>query len=224
MTRLRFEKVSSSFIPAPPTGKASLFLDSADNYVKVKLDDGSLVTLNGSPEYIQDLIADFLVDSTSIDVAYDDLGNTISVSLKPNLINDFYVDKISPTKITDTQNGRYQSSLTTSNSTPTLVQSLSCATDGSWMVELRITCRRTGGLSGSAGDSAVFKRSFRIKTISSTVTVHDIQSDYTSRDLPNMADSDIQVAVSGTNVLVKVVGLVNTNLKWNVDTITSINN
>jgi hypothetical protein len=223
MSRVRLEKISASLIPIPPTGKASLFLDGLDGNLKLKLDDGNTIILNSSEEYIQDLVANFFADSASLEVSYDDLGDSISINIKPNVINDYYVDKISPVKITDTQNGRYQSSLTTTNSTPTLIQSISCAVDGSWMVEARVTCRRIGGLSGSAGDSAVFKRSFRIKSEGSTVTVHDIQADYTSRDLPNMQTTEVSISVSSTNVNISVVGISDTDLKWNADTITNIN-
>lgn len=220
MARIRFQGTSASLIPTPPTGKASLFFDNLDNALKLRLDDGSIVALGVSEEYIQDIIGTMFTDSAAIDATYNDAGNVISVDIKPNIITDYYVDKISPTKIIDAQNGRYEASVITNNNSPTTILSIDCALDGMWLVEARLTGRRIGGLSGSPGDGCVFKRSFRVRSISSSVTVHDIQSDYTSRDNPLM---NVQVSVNSTYVTIKVVGVNNNNIKWNLDVLTNVN-
>lgn len=220
MAKIRFEGTAEALVPTPPAGKASLFFDNTDSVLKLRLDDGSIVPLNLSVEYIQDIIGAMFQDSAAIDATYDDAGNVISVDIKPSIINDFYVDKISPTKITDAQNGRFENSIITNDATPTQIMSLDCSIDGMWMVEARVTCRRIGGLSGSPGDGATFIRTFRIKSIGSSVTVHDVQSDYTSRDNPLI---NVQISTTSTYVIIKVVGRANNNMKWNADVLTNIN-
>lgn len=220
MSRIRFKGTTAASIPTPPSGRASLFYDDSDSSLKLRLDDGSIVALGVSEEYIQDIIGSMFTDSAAIDATYNDAGNVISVDIKPGIINDLYIDKISPTKITDVQNGRYQASIITNNNNPAAILSIDCSMDGMWLVELRLTGRRIGGLSGSPGDGCVLKRSFRIRSISSSVTVHDVQSDYTSRDNPLM---NAQISVSSTYVIIKVVGVNNNNIKWNLDVLTNVN-
>lgn len=220
MSRIRFKGTTSASIPTPPSGKASLYFDDSDNSLKMKIDTGDVVALGVTEEYIQDLIGALITGSGAIDVIYDDLGNTLSIDLKPSIIDDTYVDKISPTKIIDAQNGRAEATLITNTVAPSTIYSLDCSSDGCWMIELRVTTRRIGGLSGSPGDGGTFKRTFRIKSIGSSVTVHDFQADYTSRDNPTM---NVSALVVGTNVQIKVTGAVNNNLKWNADIISSIN-
>lgn len=81
MSRIRFAGVTAASVPVPSAGKASLFYDSSDNVMKIKLDNGSVVTLNVSDEYIQDIIGNMIQDSSTVDVTYNDVGNTISISV-----------------------------------------------------------------------------------------------------------------------------------------------
>ena len=220
MSRIRFKGTSSANIPIPPSGKASLYYDDTDKSLKMKLDNGDIIALGVTEEYIRDLVGALIVDSDALDVVYNDEGDTLSISLKPGIINDQYVDKISPTKIIDEQNGRAKATIITNDSSPMAINAIDCSADGCWMIELRITARRLGGLAGSPGDGATIKRTFRIKSIGSSVTVHDIQADYTSRDNPNM---NVAISVLSTEVVIKVIGVDNNNLKWNADIISSIN-
>lgn len=220
MGRIRFKGVASSSVPTPPPERASLYYDHTDNALKMKLPTGDILALGVTEEYIQEIVNSFFDDSESISIVYDDDGNILSLNLKPDLINDYYVDKISPTKIIDSQNGRYKSSLITNDDTTTTIYSLDCSIEGAWLVEVKITSRRLGGLAGNSGDGATFKRTFRIKSINSSVTIHDLQSDYTSRDNRQM---DVLFSVNSTNVLIKVRGVNDNNLRWNADIITSIN-
>ncbi|HUM43814.1 MAG TPA: hypothetical protein PKI14_12775 [Fervidobacterium sp.] len=219
MSRIRFTKTTE---PATPPANKSTFYIGTDDHLKRKLDNGTVIDydLGSSVENIQDAVGAALTDTSTIDMTYDDTLNQIKSDIVPGSITDTQVDKISPTKITDAQNGRFESSLITNNATPTQIISLDCALDQTLMVEVRLTARRIGGLAGSPGDGATFKRSFRVKTISSSVTVHDLQSDYTSRDVPTM---NVTVNVSTTNVIVNVIGVLDNNLQWNCDVITSIN-
>lgn len=220
MSRIRFKGTTSANIPIPPSGRASLYYDDSDKALKMKLDTGDIIALGVTEEYIRDLVGALVQETGAISINYDDANDALYIDIKPSIINDSYVDKISPTKIIDDQNGRAKATIITNDDTSSTIHSLDCSSDGCWMIELRVTCRRLGGLAGNAGDGATFKRTFRIKSIGSSVTVHDLQSDYTSRDNPNM---NVLLNVSSTNVLVKVKGLIDNNLKWNADIISSIN-
>ena len=220
MARIRFKGTLAANVPTPPAGRASLFYDDSDNSLKMKLPTGDTLALGVTEEYIQDIVFGLFSDSSSINVVYDDIGNIVSLELNPNIINDYYVDKISPTKIIDSQNGRYEASIITNDNNYTPIYSLNCSVDGSWLIELKITSRRLGGTAGNVGDGAAFRRTFRVKSINSSVTVHDIQSDYTSRDNPLM---NVAISVSSTNVVINVRGVNNNNLKWNADIMSSIN-
>jgi len=220
MSKIRFNKTAEPNTPS--LNKSSLYVDTIDNHLKRKKDDGSIIDYDSgvSAEAIQDAIGAILTDTSTIDMTYDDALNQIKSDIVPSSITDTQINKISPTKITDAQNGRFEASVITNNASSTQIISLDCALDQTLMVEVRLTARRIGGLAGSPGDGATFKRSFRVKTISSSVTVHDLQSDYTSRDVPTM---NVNVTVSGTNVLVNVIGVLDNNIQWNCDVITSIN-
>lgn len=220
MARIRFKGTTSANVPTPPSGRASLYYDDSDKALKMKLDTGEIIALGVSEEYICDLVGALLADSETLDVIYDDPNNILTINLKESSITDLYIDKISPTKIVDNQNGRYESSIITSGAMPTDIYSLDCSADGCWMVELKITARRLGGTLGNPGDGATFKRTFRVKSIGSSVTIHDLQSDYTSRDHPSM---NVLVMTNSTNALIKVIGVANNNFRWNADIFTSIN-
>lgn len=220
MSRIRFKGTSSSNIPTPPSGKASLYFDDSDDSLKIKLDTGDVVALGVTEQYIQEISTRLLIDSQSLAVTRDGSGNIISIDLAPGIINDFYVDKISPTKIVDDKNGRFQASLITNTHLPQNIFTMDCNNDGTWLVELKVTTRRLGGTAGSPGDGATFLRTFRVKSIGSSVTVHDYQSDYTSRDNSHM---NVTVSVNSTEVIITVIGAVNNNLKWNAEIITCIN-
>lgn len=216
MSRIRFTKTTEPNIPS--TNKSSLYVDVTDNHLKRKKDDGSVVDYDlGNQEGILDTVGQALVDSDTIEFTYDDLNDTITADIKDSSIDSTHVNSISPTKIIDGQNGRYQSSVITNSSTPVQFLSLDCSEDGTWMVELRILNETIGGLAGNTDHSAVFKKTFRVKTRNSSVTVHDLQSDYTSRD----NDCNINISISGTNIIIFVYGEDNTNIRWKGDVITN---
>lgn len=220
MSRIRF--TGSDEPSTPPSGKSSLYVDVSDNHLKRKKQDGSVIDYDAgvSAEAIQDAVGSILADTPTIDMTYDDVSNLIKSDIVGNSIVDSHVNRISPTKITDAQNGRYEATVITNDNTPTVIFSLDCSQDGILLVEFRATCRRLGGLSGNPGDGAVFKRTFRVKSYGSSVTVHSLQSDYTSTDNPLMK---VSISVSGTDVELNVIGVNNNNLKWNCDIITNIN-
>lgn len=220
MSRIRFKGITSASVPVPPAGKASLYYDDSDKSLKMRLDNGDIIALGVTEEYIRNIVADLVDNSDTIEAFYEPLTDSLTLNIKNSIISDTYVDKISPTKIVDAQNGRYETTLITNNATPTEIFALNCASDGCWLVELRLTARRLGGLAGSPGDGATFKRTFRVKSIGSSVTVHDIQSDYTSKDSPGI---NLFIYPNSTNAVVSVQGWPNNNVRWNADIIVNIN-
>ena len=220
MSRIRFKGTTSNSILTPPQGRASLYFDEADNSLKLKLDTGEIVALGVSETYIQEISSQLFSNSTSLSVIKDSSGNITSIDLAPGIIGDSHINKISPTKIIDDKNGRFQSTLITDTQLPQNIFSMNCNMDGTWLMELKVTNRRLGGLSGSPGDGATFIRIFRIKSIGSLVTIHDYQSDYTSKDNKN---NNLVVSVNSTDIMVTVIGAANNNLKWNAEIISCIN-
>lgn len=169
---------------------------------------------------IEDSVGDMFVDTSTVDFSYNTLTNEISAIVPANSITDTQVNKISLTKIEDNQNKNYESSILTTNNIVTDILSVNVTSDCSIFMEAKIIGRRTGGSSGSAGDAATFKRSFRVKCIGGVVSIHDIQSDYTSRD---NATWNVSFQAVGSNVFLKVKGASNNNIQWILNLITSIN-
>ncbi len=77
---IRIYEISASAVLTPPAGRARIFLDT-DGFIKAKLDDGSLIVLSVTPEYIQDVIGTFFGDSSTIDFTYDDSGNVATMDV-----------------------------------------------------------------------------------------------------------------------------------------------
>ncbi len=220
--KIRIQGVTSdSEIPTPSSGRSYLFYNKTDFLYKARLDDGSIVVLSVNEEYVEDIVGGMLIDTSTIDFSYNDISGEVTAVVKPSSIDTSHVDTIAPTKIVDSQNGRYEATVNTTNNTFTTAFSLDCSTDGAVFLTVNATCFRTGGSGGTAGDSGAFKRSIRVKTIGGVVTLHDSQSDYTSRDAASM---QVDFVVSGTDVNVRVRGATNNNIRWYLDIATNINN
>jgi hypothetical protein len=169
---------------------------------------------------IKDTVGAMMIDSPTIDMTYNSGPKQISAEIVPNSITDTQVNKISPTKIEDAQNKTYEGSVLTTNNIATTILSVNCATETSTLMEAKFVARRVGGTAGTAGDGATFKRSFRVKSIGGVVTIHDLQSDYTSRDNPQM---NVSFLVTGPVVELKVRGVNNNDIRWILNLITSVN-
>jgi hypothetical protein len=104
-----------------------------------------------------------------------------------------------------------QATTTTTTATVTTLATIATTTDRVMLLEVRISARWTGGSSGTAGDSATYIRTARIKNIAGVVTIANLQSDYTSEDQNGWNGT---ITVSGTNALVQVTGAANNNITW----------
>lgn len=199
----------------PSTGFSSIYVDATDNHLKRKRDDGLVIDYDiaGLPESIEDLVGGMLLDTTTIDLTYDDPNGTISADIKPNSITDGLVSNVSPTKLEDSNFSHKRYTINTNTNTPTLIRAESLVTDGVYLFECRISAFRFGG-SGSAGDSATFIRTFRVKVTSGLLTIHNTQSDFTSRDV---AAYNTNFQISGSNFNINVVGVTGVNIRWNLE-------
>jgi len=108
-----------------------------------------------------------------------------------------------------------QASGATTDSTDTVLQSISTDTNSVYLIESRVIGRRTGGSSGAVNDSAAYIRTARIKNDAGTVTANNVQSDYTSED---QGPWNSTINVSGTDARIIVRGANNNNVSWNTTT------
>jgi len=99
----------------------------------------------------------------------------------------------------------------TTDATVTTIATIATATDTVTLIEVKITGRRTGGTAGTAGDSATYIRTARVKNVGGTVSIVNLQSDYTSEDQLGFNGT---ISISGTNILAQVQGAANNNMQW----------
>lgn len=104
-----------------------------------------------------------------------------------------------------------QATVNTTDATATQLASIAVPTDSSLLLEIRVIGRRTGGTGGSAGDAAHYIRTARYKNVGGSVSVVNVQSDYTSED---QAGWGITLGVNGTSARVQVTGAANNNITW----------
>lgn len=100
--------------------------------------------------------------------------------------------------------------VSTTDATATTIQTIATTSNQVQLVKIKVLGYRTGGSAGTAGDSATFEHTLRIKNVAGTVTVVDNQTDYSSQD----QTWTVTFTVSSTNVLVQVTGAVNNNIDW----------
>ena len=209
-------KIKNDIAPITPSvGFSSVYVDVADNHLKRKKDDGSIIDYDtaANPESVEDIIGAILLDTATIDFTYNDATPSISADVKPSSLNDTQIIKLSPTKIEDANFTHKHYTVTTSNATPTVIRTESLVTDGVYLFEARITGLRLSG-AGSAGDSATFIRTFRIKLNGGNASLGGLQSDFTSRDLPGY---NFSISIASNDVSMNVVGIGATNIKWNLE-------
>lgn len=106
---------------------------------------------------------------------------------------------------------RFQAQVNTVDATQTTLATVAVPSNSIVYLSAVIVGRRTGGTGGSAQDSGVYRRTVRLKNVAGTVTLFNLQSDYTSEDT---AGFNATITVSGTNALVRVTGAANVNMNW----------
>lgn len=107
----------------------------------------------------------------------------------------------------------FQGQTTTTDATATTLTSVTVPTDSVMFLRVKIVGRRTGGSAGNPGDSAIYERTARFKNVGGTVTINQLQSDYTSEELLQTGWNGT-MDVSGTSARIRVTGAANNNVTW----------
>lgn len=113
-----------------------------------------------------------------------------------------------------------QAAVSTTDATQTTAATIAIPTDTTVLLEVHVIGRRTAGSAGTAGDSASYVRTARFKNIAGTVTMHTLQSDYTSED---QAGWNCTLDANLTNARVRVTGAANNTVLWEVTSFRMLN-
>jgi len=104
-----------------------------------------------------------------------------------------------------------QGTVNTTDATVTSVYTYTVPTDTTLVVEARVIGRRTGGTGGTTGDASSYVRTARVSNIGGTVSLFNLQSDFTSE--ANNATNCI-IDVSGTTFRIRATGAASNNYSW----------
>lgn len=106
---------------------------------------------------------------------------------------------------------------TTTSGTQATLDTIAITSDSTYLIESRITARRTGGASGTADDGASYVRRGTYTTKSGTVTLMgSVQTIGT--DAEDQAAWDATLDINSTNVRVRVTGAASNNISWMAQT------
>lgn len=104
------------------------------------------------------------------------------------------------------------STLTTTDDTLSLIDTITVDTDSILLIEARVNARKiSGGGTGSVGDGNSYIRTVKAKNIGGTVSIGLVSSTYTSEDITPF---NVSFSVSGNNVNLNVLGSINNNVYW----------
>lgn len=102
-------------------------------------------------------------------------------------------------------------SITTTDATPTLLTTISIALNTTAVLDITVVARRTGGVSGTTGDSAGYIVSTIVKNIAGTTSI-------VAQTLLSIGEDqaawDAVVSASGANILVTVTGAAGNTVNW----------
>jgi len=99
----------------------------------------------------------------------------------------------------------------TTDATSTILATLPVTLDASVLVNGFLVARRTGGVSGTNGDSAAFIMNTIAKNIGGVVTLLAQNASFSSQDQVSWAAT---FSVSGSNVVLTVAGATGNNIDW----------
>lgn len=142
-----------------------------------------------------------LVDLARTRITQATVGNEV-VRIQSTATND------DPTEIV------YQNRAATTDATVTTLHTFTVPASTTYMIEARVTARRTGGTGGTAEDGAGYVIRGTYKNVAGTATlIGAVNADYTAED---QAAWDATFTVSGATVLVRVTGAANNNISWHM--------
>lgn len=135
----------------------------------------------------------------TVHVTQATVGNEI-LRLDSTATNDDPVDKW------------YHGRAATTDATTTTINTIAISANNTYLIEARVRARRTGGTAGTADDAAAYIVRGTYKTAAGAVTlVGALTAEYTAEDV---AGYDATLAISATNVLVRVTGVLDTQITW----------
>lgn len=135
---------------------------------------------------------------------------------EPTIGNEVF--RVSSDATNDDPNYRVlQQRVATTDATVTTLQTIPITASRTYLIEARVTARRTGGVSGTADDGAAYIRRAIYRTVAGTVTLTGAVQDGLTGENP--ATYDATLTISGANVLVRVTGVATTDISWHTTTI-----
>lgn len=133
-----------------------------------------------------------------------------------NTGNNGLTGSIGPTGATGPSAGVwYFESYTTYDNSFHIAQAITTLSNTVSLVEVRITAARTGGFSGSVGDSATYIRHAKVRNIGGAITISLMQTTLTIEDKTTW---DVKFSASSNDLYVEVKGGQNTTILWTFST------
>lgn len=106
----------------------------------------------------------------------------------------------------------YQNRVATTDATATTLQTINIASGYSYHIHAIVVARRTGGVLGTANDTASYERIATVKDVSGTATIVGVVLlEYTAED---QALWDCTIDVTGATARVRVTGAAQNNVTW----------
>lgn len=125
---------------------------------------------------------------------------------------DLEADGVPLQQLVNTDDGVYNATVSTTDATVTSLFVLTVPSGVSVTIKAKVTARRTGGSSGSAGDSAGYERIATVADISGTATlIGSVSPPHTAE---SQAGWDCTIDVTGATARVRVTGAASNNVNW----------
>jgi len=105
-----------------------------------------------------------------------------------------------------------QSTVSTTDTTVTTIKTIETTTDTVYHITFDIVAARTGGISGSVGDSWSYHGTIKAKNVAGTISFDSTPQIDIHKDVDG---TDISFNSSGTDILLQVEGLLNYDIRWN---------
>jgi hypothetical protein len=159
------------------------------------------------------LLPDGADSGDTVSIGYPTLYGNGRLSVKSSSNGDivFRLEGESGGGLGDIVENAYMARIETTDATVSTLHSFVITANRTYLIEARVTARRTGGASGTADDGAVYIRRAMVTTKSGTVTINAVDTELTQED---QVGWDCTFDVSGNNIRVRVTGAANNTIDW----------
>lgn len=206
--RLTFEWVTATHASRASKGKLSAYLIAAE-VIGLTWDSAGMVQVPGTLNVVGavDFDASLNVDGAATlnageTVTQPTLGQPVQ-TLIGTATNDDVKEQVIPNKVT------------TTNATPTTLHTFAIPASNTVVIECIVLARRTGGTAGTADDGAAYKLVSAYTTKAGVVTLMT-GGPMESVAREDVAGYDCALVISGSNVILQVTGVADTNISWEV--------